>query len=92
MQEIIARYMDREIGINLDNPFKFRAARVLAVEAAHISVQGTGDSHIHHFPWSSIVQLIEDASGVEIHHLFQQADSFPLVIKVRHLQESATVL
>ena len=92
MREILSRYLDRDVGVNLRNPFKIETARLLAVEAEHFSLQGRGDSHLHHFPFSSIVQLIEDDDGVEVRHLFQHSETFPLVISVRHLPESTAVV
>ncbi len=92
MQDILAKYQGQIIGINLNKPFRIDGAELLQVSAGHITLRCTEDGHLHHFPYASVLQLIEDASGVKVPHVFTHDDVFPLVVKVAHLSEYAPIV
>lgn len=87
MKNILSKYENAEIGINLDKAFHLQKATLVHVEADHFSIMGTQDTCLHHFPYTAIVQLIENPDGVKVGGFLQHKECYPLVIKVGHLVE-----
>ena len=87
MKDILIKYLNKEIGINFNRPFKIESAKLVAVDEAHFSIVDHTNEYTHHFSYMSIVQIIENADGVDISKLFTHKKHFEVVIKVGHILE-----
>jgi hypothetical protein len=88
MKSILAKYLNKEVGINIENAFRFEPAQVTAVEENYFSVVDENQSYTHHYSYHCIVQIIENESGVDVGG-FLSHKHFNVVIKVGHIQEFA---
>ena len=86
MKSILEKYLNREVGINIENAFRFEPAQVVAVEDDYFSVVDEKQSYTHHFSYSCIVQIIEHEGGVDIGG-FLSHKHFSMVIKVGHITQ-----
>ena len=86
MKSILEKYLNKEVGINIENAFRFESARVTAVEDNYFSVVDEKQSYTHHFSYNCIVQIIENDIGVDIGG-FLSHKHFNVVIKVGHIME-----
>ncbi len=84
MKSILEKYLDKEVGINIENAFHFEPAVVTAVEADHFTVVDTRQSYTHHFSYGCIVQIIESEGGVDVGG-FMSHKHFNVAIKVGHI-------
>ena len=84
MKSILAKYLNKEVGINIENAFRFEPAQVTAVEENYFSVVDENQSYTHHYSYHCIVQINE--SGVDVGG-FLSHKHFNVVIKVGHIQE-----
>ena len=91
MQSILEKYQSTEIGINLSKVFQLEKATLTGVQGDYFSIMGKHDSCLHHFPYSAIVQLIENPDGVQTGGFLQHKECYALVIKVGHLVEYVPV-
>lgn len=87
MKDILKKYLDKEIGINYEKPFKIESAKLSAVEDTHFSIVDHQKEYTHHFSFMSIVQIIENDEGVDISGIFSHTKHFEVVVKVGHLFE-----
>ena len=86
MKCILAKYLNKEVGINIEKAFRFESAQVVAVEDNHFSVVDEIQSYTHHFSYHSIVQIIENDGGIDVGG-FLSHKHFNVIIKVGHIIE-----
>ena len=86
MKSILAKYLNQEVGINIEKAFRFEAAQITAVEDNYFSVVDANQSYTHHFSYHCIVQIIENDSGIDVGG-FLSHKHFNVVIKVGHIIE-----
>ena len=91
MQQILKPYLNQEAGINIERPLRIDAAKLIATQDSYFSVVDEYKGYTHHFPYSSIVQVIENAAGIDVGGLFEHKKHFNLVIKVGHIPEFTPV-
>ncbi len=87
MKEILTKYLDTEIGINIHKAFHIDSAQLTGVHESYFTVQDLKDNNIHHFSYMSIVQIIENPEGVKVGGFFEHKKEYKVVIKVGHLVE-----
>lgn len=87
MKTVLETYLNQEVGINYEKPFKIDAAKLVRIEEDHFSIVDDDKGYTHHFAFSSIVQVIENADGVDVGGVFSHKQHFPVVIKVGHILE-----
>lgn len=85
MKDILNKYIDKEIGINYEMPFKIESAKLIAVDDMHFSIVDHKKNYTHHFSYRSIVQIIENAEGVDISEFFKHKKHYEVVVKVGHV-------
>jgi hypothetical protein len=49
MKSILVKYLNREVGINIENAFRFESAKISAVEDNYFSVVDENKSYTHHY-------------------------------------------
>jgi hypothetical protein len=86
MKSILEKYLNKEVGINIENAFRFEAAKITAVEDDYFSVVDDNKSYTHHYAYHCIVQIIENDKGVDVGG-FLSHKHFNVVIKVGHIIE-----
>jgi hypothetical protein len=86
MKRILEKYLNKEVGINIENAFRFEAATITAVEDDYFSVVDENKSYTHHYSYHCIVQIIENDKGVDVGG-FLSHKHFTVVIKVGHIIE-----
>lgn len=84
MKTILEKYLNCEVGINIENAFRFEPAIITAVEDDHFSVVDEKQGYTHHFSYGCIVQVIESDGGVDVGG-FMMHKHFSVAIKVCHL-------
>lgn len=85
MKDVLVKYVGKVVGVNLEKSHHIDAAELIAVFDNYFTLNSSIDGHLHHIAYSNIVQVIEDAQGVEIRHLFTANEQFELVIKIGHV-------
>ncbi len=90
MKTLLQPWINSEIGINLERALHIEGATLSSVQNEYFSVSDAR-GYTHHFPYSSILQIIEHEGGIEVGGLFQHKKLFPLVIKITHLPEFTPV-
>ena len=91
MKEILEKYLDMEVGINIERPLRIDPAKLVATRETYFSVVDEYKGYTHHFSYNSIVQIIEHAGGIDVGGLFEHKKHFNLVIKVGHIPEFTPV-
>ena len=86
MKSILAKYLNKEVGINIEKAFGFESARITAVEDDYFSVVDENKSYTHHFSYLCIVQIIENDGGIDVGG-FLTHKHFNVIIKVGHIIE-----
>jgi hypothetical protein len=86
MKLILQKYLNKEIGINIENAFRFEPAHIVAVEEDYFSVVDETKSYTHHYSYHCIVQIIENDNGVDVGG-FLSHKHFKMVVKVGHIIE-----
>ncbi len=86
MKSILAKYLNKEVGINIEKAFGFESARITAVEDDYFSVVDENKSYTHHFSYQCIVQIIENDGGIDVGG-FLTHKHFNVIIKVGHIIE-----
>ncbi len=87
MKEILAPYLGKEIGINIERPLRIDSATLKYVTDNYLSVVDHTKGYTHHFPYASVVQVIEHPDGIDVGGLFEHKKHFSLVIKIEHMPE-----
>ena len=87
MKKILDPFLEKEIGINIERPLRIDSATLKAVTDDYFSVQDDTKGYTHHFPYNSIVQIIEHPDGIDVGGLFEHKKHFSLVIKIEHMPE-----
>lgn len=87
MKNILEKFLNQEIGINLERPLRIDSATLISVDDGWISVADNDRGYTHHFPFHSIIQIIEHPNGIEVGGLFEHKKHFNLVIKIAHVPE-----
>jgi hypothetical protein len=87
MKRILDNYLEQEIGINIERPLRIDSAILKAVGDTYFSVIDESKGYLHHFSYTSIVQIIEHPHGIDVGGLFEHKKHFNLVIKVGHIPE-----
>ena len=85
MKDVLAKYLNKNVGINLDKANHIDAAQLVGAGDDYFSVRATTDGHLHHIMYCNVLQVTEDEQGVEIRHLFTSNERFQLVIKIAHI-------
>lgn len=91
MQSILNKYLQKQIGINLDKAFHLQKVVLVAAEDDYFSIMSRSDDCLHHFPYSAIVQVIENPDGVPIGGFLQHKEVYALVVKVGHIMDYVPV-
>jgi hypothetical protein len=86
MKPVLAKYLNKEVGINIEKAFRFESAQITAVEDSYFSVVDESQSYTHHFSYHSIVQIIENDGGIDVGG-FLSHKHFNVIIKVGHIIE-----
>ncbi len=86
MKSILAKYLNKEVGINSEKACRLESAQIVAVEDEYFSIVDENQSYTHHFSYHSIVQIIENDGGVDVGG-FLSHKHFNVVIKVGHIIE-----
>ncbi len=86
MKSILAKYLNKEVGINIEKAFGFESALIPAVEDDYFSVVDENKSYTHHFSYQCIVQIIENDGGIDVGG-FLTHKHFNVIIKVGHIIE-----
>jgi hypothetical protein len=86
MKRILEKYLNKEVGINIEKAFRFESVRITAVEDDYFSIVDENQSYTHHFSYHCIVQIIENDDGVDVGG-FLSHKHFNVVIKVGHVME-----
>ncbi len=84
MEELLARWQECEIGINLDPsaPHRLVKAKLLAVTGRYIAVQEPDTPAItHYFPYAAITQVTVSSQGLPVGGIFHK-EPLPVVIRV----------
>lgn len=87
MKQILLKYMNKKVGINLTKPFHIESATLVNVEFDYFSIKNDQEGNIHHFSFNSIVQIIENEDGVNVGGFFTHKETYPVIIKVGHILE-----
>ena len=87
MKDVLERYLNQEIGINYEKPFKIESAILTGVGSDWFSIVDEQKGYTHHFSFISIVQIIENDGGVDVGGVFTHKKHFSVVVKVGHLFE-----
>ena len=87
MKDILEKYIQREIGINIERPLRIDSATLKSVSDHYFSVVDENKGYTHHFSYNSIIQIIEHPDGIDVGGLFEHKKHFNLVIKVGHIPE-----
>lgn len=87
MKAILKKYLDQEIGINIERPLRIDSARLVAADDNYFSVIDENKGYTHHFLYHNIIQVIEHPEGIDVGGLFEHKKHFNLVIKVAHIPE-----
>ncbi len=85
MKDVLQNHIGKTIGLNYEKPFKIEAVELVKVAEDYFTIVDSHRGYTHHFSYSSIVQVMENAGGVDVGGLFTHKDHFELVIKVGHL-------
>ncbi len=91
MKGILEKYLDDEIGINYEKPFRIEAVTLVGVEKNYFSVFDHNNGYTHHFSYHSIVQIIEHQGGIDVGGFFTHKKHHTVVVKVGHLMEYVPV-
>lgn len=86
MKIILEKYLNEEIGINIENAFRFESAQVIAAEENYFSVVDEKQSYTHHYSYGCIVQIIENEGGIDVGGLLSQKH-YNAIVKVGHILE-----
>lgn len=87
MKHLVKKYINAEIGINLDKPSCLQQVTITEVNDTYFSVMSNSDQCLHHLPYSSVLEIVENPDGVKTGAFWQRKTYYALVIKVRHLIE-----
>lgn len=87
MKVILEKYLNKEIGINIERPLRIDSAILTAIGDNFFSIVDENKGYTHHFSYSSIIQIIEHPDGIDVGGLFEHKKHFNLVIKVGHIPE-----
>jgi hypothetical protein len=87
MKNILEKYLDTEIGINYEKPFKIEGATLIGLYDNYFSISDHKNAYTHYFSYQSIVQIIEHKDGVDVGGLFTHTKRHVVVVKVGHLIE-----
>lgn len=91
MKDILAKYLNCEVGINIERPLRIDSATLIYVGNDVFSVVDENKGYTHHFSYHSIIQIIEHPDGIDVGGLFEHKKHFNLVIKVGHIPEFTPV-
>ena len=89
MKSVLNKHVNKEIGINLETPFRIDSADLIEVAEDYFTVVDHKEKYTHYFSFSAIVQIIEHPGGVKVGGLFKHTKLYPVVVKVGHLIEYA---
>ena len=84
-QEVLKKYEQQEIGINLSNPTKIAPAILEKASEDYFTVKDNQKGLIFHYPYRSIILIAEGEGGSPIKSGGFFAQSFPVLIQVNHL-------
>ncbi len=87
MQDILEQYLSKSIGINLERAFHLQKVTLMQAEKEYFTVASDHDDCLHYFPYSAILQVVENPNGVRVGGLFQHKETYSLVVKVGHMAE-----
>ena len=87
MRVILEKFLNQEIGINIERPLRIDSVTLTSVDDGFFSVVDENKGYTHHFSYSSIIQIIEHLNGIDVGGLFEHKKHFNLVIKVGHIPE-----
>lgn len=87
MKMLLEKYLDQDIGINFEKPFRIESAKLVALYDNYFSIIDYSKGYTHHFRYQSIVQVIEHPQGIDVGGLFTHKAHHNVVIKVGHLIE-----
>ncbi len=91
MKALFSRYVDATIGINYRRPYHVEGATLTAATESYFSVRGLADGTLHTFPYTNVIQVMENESGVTAGGLFQHKETFPMLVKVGHVIDPTPV-
>ena len=89
MKKVLEKYLNKEIGINHEKPFRFESAKLVELDEDYFSVIDHRKGYTHYFSYQSIVQIVEHQTGIDVGGLFTHKEHHLVVVKVGHLLEFA---
>ncbi|OYP36733.1 hypothetical protein [Rhodopirellula sp. MGV] len=87
LKELIGRQINQEVGINIHGAHRIDTAEILSAADEYFSVKMEQDNNVYHVPYTNIVKVIENPSGVVVSGFFKSHHSHPMVIKIGHVVE-----
>ena len=85
MKAILDKYLDTEIGINATQLNRIDAMKLVEVMDNHFSVQDPKTDDLLTIPFSNIVKVLRNPSGIKVGGMFEQKKEFPIIVKVGHV-------
>ncbi len=86
MKKILLEYLNKSVGINLFKPNKIEPAEIKCLEDDYFTVYNESTDNLHHIPYSSIVEILENPKGVTTGFLEHNSE-WVFVIKLGHVLE-----
>jgi hypothetical protein len=87
MKNVLVKYLDNDIGINYEKPFRIESAKLVELTDDYFSIVDHRKGYTHYFSYQSIVQIIEFHDGIDVGGIFTHKDHHIVVVKVGHIIE-----
>ena len=87
MKTVLQKYLNKDIGINFEKPFRIESAKLVALSDDYFSILDHRKGYTHYFRYESIVQIVEHQQGIDLGGFFTHKEHHLVVVKVGHLVE-----
>ena len=85
MKQVLEKHIGTSMGINIEQVYHFDAVELLSVCDTYFSVRSSTDQHVHHIPYSNVLEVIEDEKGFEVRDVFTANERFSIIVKIGHI-------
>ncbi len=86
LKDVLNKYENSRIGINLNTPSKINEAELIAANEDHFSILIPEDEIIYNFPLSNIISIVECVDGIHTENT-EDDKTFPVIIRIFHQTE-----